>query len=88
MKKLRQGQTVYVVRVDTVQFPTPYVFMYTHFLYSQNEPLPEQGLVIDKMPVTMMREIVKNWPQDYYTHSRRKALTRFKQLSHTHNTHT
>ena len=80
MKKLKQGQTIYIARVDTIQFPQPEVIFQSFFMYSQNEPLPSEGYMVLKMPVTHMRYIIKNFPYDFYTHSRRKAISRLKQL--------
>ena len=82
MKKLKQGQTVYEAYVgfngSFDNFTIPEVRSY--FLYSQKEPLPSQGSIISNMPVDTMRIIVKKYPTIYFTHSRRKAETRVKQM--------
>jgi len=77
MKKLKQGQTVYTVYFDFN--PRKYV-LFSYFLYSQKEPLPPENCVIENMPVSLMNFIHENNPQDFITHSRRKAETRLKQM--------
>ena len=74
-KSLRQGQTVYLVsKVHRRSWNDPEeVFRY--FLYSHKTPLPEPGCIIEKMPVSLLREKMHIWGAENIFYSRRRAET-------------
>lgn len=78
-EKFRQGQTIHIVSVD-YSFPIPKPRISTYFMYSHKEPLPPEYHIIERMPVSRMNKIVKQFGYGFRTHSRRKAVTRLKQL--------
>ncbi len=78
MKKLRQGQTVYMVdRGMMYEPPRPSVIKL--FLYSQKQELPPWGCIIDKMPVNHLNDLI-SLDLAKVTLSRRKAELELKQL--------
>jgi len=77
MKKLKQGQTIYIVQYD-IESRT--FKMFSYFLYSKKQALPPEGEITTKMPITLMVKIVEYYTNCYYTHSRRKALTRLNRM--------
>ena len=77
MKKLRQGQTIWVIRNPFSWHPDgPYIEPV--FLYSQKMNLPPPYVVIEKMPVTFARQIEAEGYPIYRT--RRKAQRALKEL--------
>ena len=80
MKKFKQGQTVYSIdRGLCFNPPRPYISKW--FLHSQKQQLPEEGCMIEKMPVSYVNELSFNpkWPIKFYT-SRRKAITELNNI--------
>ena len=81
MKKFRQGQTVYEVRLNIEKgFRYASYEITRYFLYSQKEPLPPEGCIIDRMPVNLMNRFAKEFPDTFLTRSRSKAISKQKQL--------
>lgn len=80
MKKLKQGQTLHIVSLDYSKSPIPEPRIATYFMYSQKEPLPPEYCMIERMPVSRMNEIIEEFNYGFRTRSRRKAVTRLKQL--------
>ena len=78
MKKLRQGQTVYLVSLG-LQYNTPKPYIIKWLLYSHKTPLPEEGYIIENLPVTHANHMVN--VNGYVLHtSRRKAESALKQV--------
>ncbi|SNS16854.1 hypothetical protein [Pseudomonas segetis] len=71
MKKLRQGQTVYYIdRKFWMKDAEPE--LRSIFLYSQKQPMPPPGVIVEKCPVTHARHAQARGFKLYT--SRRKAL--------------
>ncbi len=74
IKNLRQGQTVYEVWTDwSGNYPS--VKIREIFLHSQKEPLPPEGCIVKRMPVSELKIIMKIFGYNGLFFSRRKALS-------------
>ena len=74
---VRQGQTVYVVYVDFARYRLVHsesIKIRTFFLHSQKVSLPPSGSIIERMPVSGMRQILSEQGNRDWFYSRRKAL--------------
>lgn len=80
MKKLKQGQTVYLV-TGGYEFNPPKPHIIKWFLYSSKQPLPDEGCIIDKMPVSHANAI--EHMTKLHT-SRRKAAAELNNLKRVH----
>ena len=72
MKKLKQGQTVYMLERGCMYNP-PRPSAITMFLHSQKTPLPEEGCIIERWNVRYVNNMILKYGwKDLFT-SRRKA---------------
>jgi len=78
MKKLKQGQTIYLVSFR-VRYSRAKPYIIKWFLHSHKTPLPEEGSIIEKMPVTHANHMADGNGYIFYT-SRRKAESALKQF--------
>ena len=79
-KNIRQGQTVYFINKNYLKGWDADPELNTYFLYSHKEPLPPQGCIIERMPVSLLREILKKFPSRDFYFSRRTAIRKMKEL--------
>lgn len=80
-RTIRQGQTIYWVNPHYELHPDDrYVSVDKYFVYSQKEPLPHEGCIIIKVPVTTVRKALKEIGNDLFYYSKGKARQRAAQL--------
>ena len=72
-RNVKQGQTIYVIDRHFERFDgEPEVQQY--FIYSQKEPLPPEGCIVERLPVSLLRlSLLRRGNGDFYF-SRRKAI--------------
>ncbi len=79
-KNIRQGQTVYTVdyhfHIPPPYTPNPTIIKF--FLYSQKEPFPQEGSIIERMPITLLRRSFEQYGNKGWYFSRRQAETERK----------
>jgi hypothetical protein len=78
-EKIRQGQTIYMVFRDWCSARGKPLFR-SYFLYSQKTPLPVEGSIIDKLPVTHLRKCIRDGRGQGVYFSKKKAITELKRL--------
>lgn len=78
MKKLRQGQTIWIVRNRSLGWPGAEPHIEAVFLHSQKVELPPPGVIIDKLPVTFAQILEMEGFPIY--RARRKAQRALKEL--------
>ena len=75
MKKLRQGQTIYIPQISYLRYGFE---IHVVFLHARGSvPLPSEGELITKWSAEMIEDRVD--PKFIY-HSRRKAIKKIKQM--------
>ena len=79
---IRQGQTIYWINTYTERYPEnrPAPTVQKYFMYSHKQPLPEEGCVVMKMPVSRLRWHFKQFGNDLFYYSKGRALQRAAQL--------
>jgi hypothetical protein len=79
MKRLRQGQTVYMIDNGFMYNP-PRPSIVTMFLHSQKTPLPEEGFIIEKWNVRHVNNMIHKYGWKGIFTSRRKAQAALKAI--------
>tara|TARA_R110002095_G_scaffold150839_2_gene130539 strand:- start:503 stop:742 length:240 start_codon:yes stop_codon:yes gene_type:complete len=79
MRKLKQGQTVYLIDKGYIYSP-PRPSVLKIFLHSRNQPLPEEGCIIDKWPVDYVNSMIAEYGSKGFYLSRRKATKALKAI--------
>jgi len=75
MKKLRQGQTIYIPQISYLRYGFE---IHVVFLHAKGSvPLPLMGELITKWSVEMIEDRVDS---KFIYHSRRKAMAKVKQM--------
>lgn len=77
-KKFRQGQTVYFIDIPEVYGSRERPCIKSWFLHSQKTPLPQEGFIIDKMPVDYANNLALQGFMLYT--SRRKARSALREV--------
>jgi hypothetical protein len=75
VQSLRQGQTIYYVERYYHWCPRnrPAPEIKAQFLYNEKTPLPPLGCIIDRMPVSRIREWIRQNGANIFFYSRKKA---------------
>lgn len=81
-RKIKQGQTVYLINLNLQKgrFAKPTID--TYFIHSDKVGLPPLGCIIQKMPSGLINKLIHIEPSIKYFTSRRKAATYRNQVEH------
>lgn len=72
---VRQGQTIYIIDRHIEYGPEAEPEIKKKFLYSENEKLPPINCIIERMPVSYARYVLKKYGNRDCYFSRRKAIS-------------
>lgn len=82
LKSLRQGQTVYLVSDPSfMRRDNSPKTVTTYHLYSHKTPLPPEGFIIEKLPVSNLQRAIRQYGQQvmrdfYYSRGKAEAAAR------------
>lgn len=78
IKNIRQGQTIY--RVSPIIGVYEAYEVRAYFLYSHKTELPPRGQIIDRLPVSLVREYISKYGNNNLFYTREKAEHRMQNL--------
>jgi len=79
-RNIRQGQTVYFINRHLERAFDAKPEIDSYFLYSHKQRWPPRCCIIERMPVSLLKELIKNNPHHGFYFSRRKAVRKMRDL--------